>query len=426
MTPTAGRTSGFHPSAEGVRLRASRMLLALALFLLPACAIATPWGLAPGAVAMLAATLLAADHLVAAWRPTRGWIRPLWWLVLLVLAVTIGSMLRTGSGWNEVDNHSRVLVMPLFALLVVALRPARGWLWAGAVFGLASACVVMLIDGNAGVARADGWSNAIVSANVAVGLMAVAIFCRPPGHPAWVVLAVLMGAAAVLLTGSRGAWAGLAVCLAAALAAGGWPIRKWLSARTGALLACLLAALAVLAVPLTVERMQALHTAMVSYEAGEHDTSYGARRDLLRVAGAALRTHPLTGVGIGDFESFLATHPICARSAAMACELDHAHSEVPQWAATMGVPGLLAVLLLYGVPLILFVRMLRTAHRRSASAAAAGVLFVSCFVLGGLSQSMFAHQLTASLYAILVGALIGFGVLEREAEADPSPIIRAP
>lgn len=417
MSPAAETASRPGPPAEGPRLRAARMLLALALFLLPACAIATPWGLTPGAVAMLAAALLGADRLVAAWRPARPWIRPLWWLALLVLAVATGSMFWAGEGWREVDNHSRVLVMPLLALLVVALRPARSWLWAGAVAGLAGACVVMLVESHGGSARADGWSNAIVSANVAVGLMAVAIFCRPPGRAAWTVLAVLLGAAAMLLTGSRGVWPALAVLVVAPLVAGSWRQDWRQTPRTWALLACLLAALAVIALPLTLERMQALQTAMTSYEQGEHDTSYGARRDLLRVAVRGVRTHPLTGVGIGNFESYLATQPMCARGRAMVCELDHAHSDLPQWAATMGIPGLLAALLLYGVPLALFARMLRAAPRPMTSAAGAGLLFIACFVLGGMTQSMFAHQLTASLYAILVGVLTGFGVLERDTRA---------
>src|SRR3546814_20466706 len=64
----------------------------------------------------------------------------------------------------------------------------------------------------------------------------------------------------------------------------------------------------------------------------------------------------------------------------------------------MGIPGLLAILALYGVPLLLFARRLRGAGRCSASAPCAGVLFVATFALCGLTQSMFAHQLSASFY----------------------------
>jgi O-antigen ligase len=275
----------------------------------------------------------------------------------------------------------------------------------------------MVVDSGGGAVRADGWTNAIVFANVAVGLMALAVLCRPRARATWVVLAVVAGTIAVLLTGSRGAWPALAVLAAVSVMLASRRGRRPWPPRTLGLAACLLVALAALALPLTLQRMQALHMAVESYQAGERDTSYGARRDLLRVAAQALRTHPLTGVGIGDFERFLDTRTLCLRQDALVCELDHAHSELPQWAAAMGVPGLLAALLLYGVPLALFRRLLRDSRGTMGGAAAAGTLFVICFVLGGLSQSMFAHQLTASLYAILVGALTGFGVLEREAAA---------
>src|SRR3546814_21144264 len=79
----------------------------------------------------------------------------------------------------------------------------------------------------------------------------------------------------------------------------------------------------------------------------------------------------------------------------------------------MGIPGLLAILALYGVPLLLFARRLRGAGPCSASAPFAGVLFVATFALCGLTQSMFAHQLSASFYAVMVGLLAGFCVTWR-------------
>src|SRR3546814_11731350 len=60
--------------------------------------------------------------------------------------------------------------------------------------------------------------------------MVVVTFCRPHRRAGWVVVALLAGAAAVLLTGSRGAWTGLAVIAVVALLAGVWPVRfpPWL------------------------------------------------------------------------------------------------------------------------------------------------------------------------------------------------------
>jgi O-antigen ligase len=61
--------------------------------------------------------------------------------------------------------------------------------------------------------------------------------------------------------------------------------------------------------------------------------------------------------------------------------------------------ALLLLLAVYGIPLWLFVRL----HRRSGRStfrgpAAAGVMLVITYALCGLTQSMFAHQMTASFY----------------------------
>ncbi len=409
------------PSAEGAdastRLRAARALCAAAVFLLPACAIATPWGLWPFAAAIAMAVALAPDLLWRARSSARGWALPLLLLAALVAVVAVASKLVVGGvAWHEVDNRVRVLVMPLFALAVVALRPARAWLWRGAVAGLLGACAVALYEGLGGTVRSGGWTNPIVFADVALGLMVVAAFCRPPRRLGWVLLAQLAGVAAILLSGSRGAWPGLAAVATVAVLAGGWRVR--LRPRTWVAFACLLCAVAWVAAPLAVSRIDALQRDAARYETGDVDSSLGARLDLLHAAGDAFIAHPWTGVGVGNFGGYLQASPACAEPEAWYCRFGHAHSDLPEWAATMGIPGLLAIVLLYGVPLALFARRVRGQPRVGAGAATTGLLFVATFVLDGLTQSMFAHQLTASFYPAVVGLLAGFCVLE---QADGPP-----
>src|SRR3546814_5525382 len=224
--PLAAPT-GRSPASHGIRIEASarirlaRMLCGLAVFLLPACIIATPWGLAPFVALIVPAMLLAPDLMRAAWRPSRAMVVPLLLLAACVAAVALASKLASDVPWNEVDNRARVLVTPLFALAVVALRPERTWLWAGAVLGVLAACAVVLLERLGGVPRPGGWTNPIVFADVALGLMVVVTFCRPHRRAGWVVVALLACAAAVLLTGSRGAWPGLAVIAVVPLLAWG-------------------------------------------------------------------------------------------------------------------------------------------------------------------------------------------------------------
>lgn len=397
-----------------MRVRLARTLCRLGIFLMPACIIATPWGLTPFAGLIVLAMLLAPDLMWASQRRSRRWTWPLLLIALPVCAVVLVSKLDAGVPWSEVDNRARVLLMPLFALAVAALRPERTWLWSGAVVGLLGACVVVLHERSAGVFRPGGWTNPIVFADVALGLMVVAIFARPPRKAGWLLFALAAGLTAILLTGSRGAWPGLAVLAAVALLTGGW--RGRLTPRTWILLACLIPAMAWVAAPLVFSRVDALQRDAARYDTGDVDSSLGARLDLLDAAGDAFRAHPWLGAGVGNFGSYLETDPDCLEHRRAFCRFGHAHSDIPEWAATMGIPGLLTILLLYGVPLALFARQLRGAAWGSAGAANAGLLFVATFALSGLTQSMFAHQLTASFYAVMVGILAGFCISGRTIE----------
>lgn len=398
--------------AASPRIRLARALCRVAVFLMPACIIATPWGLEPFAGMLLLAMLLAADQLWVARQRSRTLALPLLGLSVAVAAVVVFSRLSAHVPWAEADNRLRVLVMPLFVLAVVALRPDRAWLWAGAWVGVVAACALALHQRLGGTPRAGGWTNPITFAEISLGLMVLVAFCRPRNGAAWVLLGLLAGTIAILLTGSRGVWPGLAVVAIAAFAAGAWrlrfPLRTWL------LFACLLSTLAWIAAPLVATRVDALQRDAARYEIGDFDTSLGARLDLLKVAGDAFLAHPWRGVGVGNFGSYLQAAPICSESDTAFCRMGHAHSDLPEWAATMGIPGLLGIIALYGVPLVLFARERRRAARPSTSAATVGVLFVATFALCGLTQSMFAHQLAAAFYPTMVGLLAGYCLLERE------------
>jgi len=161
-------------------------------------------------------------------------------------------------------------------------------------------------------------------------------------------------------------------------------------------------------------RLTELHSDVQKLEQGDVDSSAGARVERLQVAWQTFLDHPLTGVGIGHFDSAMQRVPVCRDDPAeVRCHLGHAHNDVAEWAATQGLPGVLMLIAVYGVPLWVFVYL----HRRSGRVtfrgpAAAGVMIVIAYVLCGLTQSMFAHQMTASFYVTIVGLLTGLSLLE--------------
>ncbi len=410
--PASGPQASAGPAP---RARLARRVLEIGLFCLPATLISTPLGLSPFVALALIALAISPGPLVHGWRQCHGALRLLWWSMLGVVVVVLVSKFHFDVRWREVDNRLRLLTLPFFALMVVAYRPDRRWLWRGALVGLVGGFAVAAFQVGSGMERAAGWTaNAIVFADALIALVVLAVFCRPPGELLWTTVACGFGVAAVALSGSRGVWPGLGIVLIAALLVSGGRARRL----SWAMLA--LAALAV-AASLWVEplaratRIQELRSDVQRLMDGDAMSSVGSRVTLYELAGQTFADYPLTGIGVGRFEQVVLNSPLCVPPAPRVefCKLGHAHNDAAEWAATMGVPGLLALLAVYLVPLGLFALYLRRfGEGRARSTALAGLVLVLVYMLNGSSQSIFAHQLVASFYAVAIGVLYGFVLLE--------------
>lgn len=413
--PASGSIRDALAAAELPREAVARRILEVALFCLPALLLSTPWGLTPFAALAIAALAVSPRPLARGWREVG---RELRWLIALVLFVTVVVLFSKWNfdvRWREADNRLRLLTLPGFALIVYAYRPSRRWLWAGALAGLAGAAVVALYQVGTGVDRALGWTaNAIVFAEAVIALIVVAVFTRPPGELLWTTLAGALGVCAVALSGSRGVWPGLAIVLMVGLIVSGGRARKLSWAVLAALALGVLASVWIAPVAQQT-RVQELFSDVDRLREGDNESSLGARVELLELAAETFAAHPLTGIGIGSFDRAVRATPQCAPPAPRIgfCRLGHAHSDGFEWAATMGLPGLIAILGIYLVPLALFARRLRDrSTARSRSTALAGLVLVLVYITCGMTQSMFAHQLIASFYAVMIGVLYGFALRE--------------
>ena len=385
-----------------------------ALFLLPALALAVPVNLLPFALLFLASSVLGIDYLWRARRQAAGWAGLLAMVAVLVVVAGAFSAWQSDARLRDAGKVARLLAMPWAMLWVCALRPRMQALWWGAWAGLLATLAVAGGQVLAGQPRADGWTNAIVLADVALVLMVLLVFCRPSGRWSWVMTGMVAGSGVILLSGSRGVWPALFALLLAMAGSVRWGSGRIRLALLGAMV--LLATLLLLVVPGLRDhaRLTELHSDVQRLEQGDANSSAGARVELLGLAWGTFRAKPWTGVGIGQFDRAVQRLPACAQDVAgreSTCRLGHAHNDLAEWAATQGIPGVLLLLLVYGVPLAMFVRLYR---RRGTPGfrgpAAAGMLLVVAYVLCGLTQSMFAHQLSASVYALLVGVLGGFSV----------------
>lgn len=375
-----------------------------------------PKGFLAFGVLMLACTLLVPERFVMGWRLDRPTLRWTVWMCAAVVALALTSMLLTGQGLHAVDNYARFLLMPWCAFLVCALSPPRMWLWVGSLAGAGFAFAVALSEDATGVVRAGGWHNSIVFANAVLVLLVIAVYCRPEGRKPWIFItlavALVLGMVAIVLSGTRGAMPGFGLMLLVA-AVGGGGRKRWL--RAGAMLAIMAVLLILMwTVPwLTAQtRLDGIQADLQHYAQGQVDSPIGARLQFLSLAWHAFLDHPLTGVGLDRFGAQIQMLPECARDLGL-CQLGHAHNDIAQWSATLGIPGLLMIVAIYLVPFLQFMRLVRAGSRKSATGAAwAGMMLVLVFFLSGMTQSMFSHALTTMTYVIFVGLLLGLALRE--------------
>ena len=261
----------------------------------------------------------------------------------------------------------------------------------------------------------------IVFANVVLVLMVLTVFCRPSRSWLWTGVGLGLGTLAIVLSGTRGVWPGLGLLLLVLTLSGAGRSRR----RRIVLVAALLSGGIVLLVSVPAltghMRLTELRQDIERIERGDHNSSAGARLERLQIAARAVADAPWTGTGYREFDQAMQYLPVCRGEAGLKverCHYGHAHNDLAEWAATMGLPGALALALLYGIPLWLFLRLRRGVDLGSLrGSATAGAMLVAVFLLGGLTQSMFAHQTSISVYVAMCGLLLGLAL--REARWPP-------
>jgi O-antigen ligase len=406
-------------------LRVASACAALALWCLPALTLSLPKGLLPFGLLLLASTLLVPLRVARATREI-GWPWQVVALAALVPLLVILASIQLAGSDQVLGSRDRLLVLPWAMAWAWALDPPRVMLWRGAIAGLLAAAALALVQVMAGASRAGGWSNEIVFADVVLVLMVMVVFCRPPRSWHWSVFGLALGVLAILLSGSRGPWPGLLVLLLVLVLGSGWRSRRSRALLLGGMVTCGIVLLASVPALTQQMRLSELRRDFERMDHGDHNSSSGARLERLQVAAGAFADAPWTGVGFGDFDRAMQQLPVCRGDAARQlerCHLGHAHNDLAEWAATMGIPGVAALFLLYGIPLWLFMRLRRgVKFGRLRGSASAGAMLVVMFVLCGLTQSMFAHQTTVSVYAAFSGLLLGMALREaRWSPRGPAP-----
>jgi len=219
------------------------------------------------------------------------------------------------------------------------------------------------------------------------------------------VVAVTLGLTASALSGSRGAWLALAPLLVLYLLTLG--TRQTLVWRFGVPLAILTFVIVLSLLP-GIPLGQRVFEAVGSFSSGAEDI---VRTDTLAIRWALwelsleqLRERWLFGLGPGGFRASL-EHAVAQGSLpSWFLEYHHPHNQYLSALLIAGLPGLISLLLLFGIPLQRFASLWQTGLERTRLVGWSGLAAVSILAVMAFSESIFQRNSGIIWFALLVAA----------------------
>jgi len=373
-----------------------------------------------------AAILLFASLWMLAHRPAHTLERAdrilLW--TLLMYAVVISAMtLWLGNAHAVIAKALRVLLAAPILLLLLKVPVRQAVLWAGVSVGAVLSALVAWWEVEVlHLGRAAGlWSisNSIHFSNLTLVFAAFCaaglIWAQTQGRHAvmWrviLVVGMLCGLYSSVMGGSRGSW----VALLAVLFVFAVALFKRSHLRRHLVYAALAAVVGVVALTALVskpnnivyQRYVAGVSDIAQYRQQNAATSIGARLDMWRAALINLQRHPVIGWNWDDYEEALRQLVQEGRVNQIVLHFeDNLHNNYLYVWAFSGLPGLLALLMVYGVPLWYFGRSLRDTNLRVRAIAICGTILAASYLCVSLTQQIFRYNDGITFFVITLVVL---------------------
>lgn len=317
-----------------------------------------------------------------------------------------------GKSWARLERLLRVLAfIPIFFLFYTSktdlLKPlSLGMLAAGPVLLLSA--LITLNDG-----RSSGAYNAILfgdyASYVSVFLLGFLAFSNSSRKiKLYALLSLCCSTQAMILSGTRGAWAALAVCcivsfylLFVKIIQTRRPKKLiWLSLALVALFAIL-----VLQIAIVQQRLASAEKEFLNFLDGSNPhTSLGFRFQLWEACIALWNKNPIIGSGLGDFSEDLKA--LMQRGEIELTEhFGEAHSIYFEFLATTGTLGLVLCLLsMFVVPFLLAFRAKNSVDGLFVKTQL--YLFLISFFIFGLTQNWLSRSSITSVFFILLAVFL--------------------
>jgi len=219
----------------------------------------------------------------------------------------------------------------------------------------------------------------------------------------------LFGLIATLQSGTRGALLAIPVFVTIYLISRG--IRLSMKSILGSFtLGILVIAGAYLSNSTVQNRVQEMVTEVSTFNQGNRDTSTGIRWQLYSAAVEIISEHPVFGVGTGGYALQMDPMASEGKITPMAAEYGRGevHNDILKKTADMGVFGLAALLAVYLVPFWMFKKASRSGSMQVQRAGVMGMLFVSGFMVFGLTAEVLNLTMTISFYSFTIAVLLAY------------------
>ena len=233
-----------------------------------------------------------------------------------------------------------------------------------------------------------------------------------------VVVSMMMGFTAAILSQSRGVWLVVPVYLLIAMVITWRQSKKRFSIIAAFIIVCtIVAALSPLGHMIGNRIDAAVDEVETYYERDNYVTSVGTRLAMWEVAVEVWKKYPVIGIGPGDFDDYIRELQAHGRYKGMDVHAS-THNIYMQALVNTGLFGFLVLLLsLFYLPL----KILLPARHRQYTLTLVGINILALFAVIGISESWILRLPTVSVYIIYMVVIIAglYAAYDRERESRP-------
>ncbi|MCH7881062.1 MAG: O-antigen ligase family protein [Proteobacteria bacterium] len=343
-------------------------------------------------------------------------LRVLAWVLVANLLLALPNIVLGRDGLISLENPVRMLMMLPLILAVMYSGLRIRFISVGLAVGmLVAALVVGWQYYFLGEDRPGIHYNPLLFSEVAMSafavLLAASLVYRDRLAPLYIV-GLLAAFFCVIISGSRGTLIAI-VPMAFYLMWWGWrrgAVNRVFSSRRFLWISAIMLILSGLLIS-SGSFMERIHLAAKQttdyMENANTETSISLRLELWRGALMAGRDHPLLGIGFRERHTYLNQKIADGELKPYVANSRHAHNDYLDALQSRGVPGLILQLLIYGVPILIFMRGLAEARDEKLFAALAGMLVTISYATYSLTEVPMHNGQPLVFYIVIISLCIG-------------------